>query len=181
MFIFNRKRQWSFDRDTILGVAFILPALVVAIYITEGKPPSTAFWVCCGVCVVCLVASKHWWAPVGATAFYAIGPLLGVAIFQKRPEAAIGAAVCAAMLGVVWWCAEAPNRRARQVFAEARYCPACNRPLRPRMLQRAIIDGQESDRHWVYRCTCSECTIFDLEGAAKRVTMQSPSTVDPAA
>jgi hypothetical protein len=171
MFKFIRQRKWSFNRDTAFGAAFILPALVVSIYIAEGMPPDGVFWLCCGVCLVCLVGSKHWWAPVGATALYAIGPLLGLAIFQQHRGAAIGVAVCAGVIGFVWWVAELPNRRARQAFADARHCPMCNRSLRAPGLHHPIIDAQESERHWLYRCSCGECTLFDLEGNAKPVMM----------
>jgi hypothetical protein len=171
MFKVNWKQKWSFDRDTVCGVAFILPAIVVLAYLIEAKPPNALFWVCCGVCVACLVGAKHWWVPVGTVALYVIGPLIGVAIFQRHRDAAIGAALCAGVIGLVWWFAELPNRRARQAFSEGRHCPACSRPLRAGVLHHPLIDGQDNERHWFYRCSCGECTLFDLEGNAQHVLM----------
>ncbi len=134
----------SFDRDTVCGVAFIISAIVVIAYLMEGKSPNAFFWICCAICVACLVGAKHWWAPIATAALYMIGPLIGVAIFQQHREAAIGVTVCGAVLAVVWWIAEFPRRKMRERFVTKRCCPVCNRPLHARVLHQPIITGKKT-------------------------------------
>ena len=174
------KQKLSFDRDTVCSVAFIVPVIVVIAHLSEGKPPNGFFWVCCAICVACVVGAKHWWAPIGTAALYMIGPLIGVAIFQQRRDAAIGVAVCGAVLAFVWWFAEFPSRRMRHIFVKNKCCPVCNRPLQARVLHHPLIDGEESDQHWIYHCGCGECTLFDLEGKGEHVSIRPAQQSDPA-
>lgn len=173
MFGIDWKQKMSFDRDTVCSVVFIVPVIVVIAYLMEGKSPNGFFWVCCAICVACVLGAKHWWAPVGTAALYMIGPLIGVAIFQQHREAAIGVAVCGGVLAVVWWFAEFPSRKMRQIFVKNKCCPVCNRPLQARVLHHPLIDGEENDRHWIYPCSCGECTLFDLEGKGEHVSIRS--------
>ena len=94
MFKVDWNQKVSFDRDTVCGVAFIVPVIIVIAYLIEGQPPNGFFWVCCAICIASLIGARHWWAPVGTAALYMMGPLVGVAIFQQHRDAAIAVAVC---------------------------------------------------------------------------------------
>ena len=63
MFKIDWKQKVSFDRDTVCSIAFIFPSIIVIAYLMEGKSPNGVFWVCCAICIACLVGAKHWWAP----------------------------------------------------------------------------------------------------------------------
>ena len=177
----NFSQKWTWDRDTVAGAVFVFPALVIAFQAAAWQRPTPLFWVCSGIALTCLFAAKHWWVPIAATALYAFFPLLGAAVFTRRPDATIGAGACAAALGLVWWIAERPEHRARRAFAKGRACPTCNRQLRQQVLHRPIIGETQSDEHWCYRCSCGEITLFDLAGNAKHVLPGPPPSADPAA
>jgi hypothetical protein len=165
------------ERDQVLVVIFIFPAIVVAAVLLEGNVRTTAFWVCCSIVVICLLAARRPVLLVAAAAYYTVFPLALAAIFTWRKEAIVGFVASALVIAAARWWLDRPDRLGRQSFAAGRHCTKCNQPLQSRRLHRAIMDGgKPSETHWFHRCDCGEQTLFDQSGGAWAVNRAGEET-----